>query len=51
VELAADSEAALAAHEQIPELVEMRTYIGEVLGIQQGTVVEAPSLTRRPALG
>jgi hypothetical protein len=36
----ADAEAAVAAHERVPEAAQMGTYISEVLSIQQGAVVE-----------
>jgi hypothetical protein len=42
----AGAEAALAAHEQVPEAAEMGTYISEILAIQQGTVVEPPPTAR-----
>ena len=36
----ADSEAAVTAHEQVPEAAQMGTFISEVLGIHQGAVVK-----------
>jgi hypothetical protein len=42
----ADAKAAVAAHEQVPEAAQMGTYITEILGIQQGVVVEPSPAAR-----